>query len=449
MTQSNEQNARAEQEIALNLRHNLAVNIVDGAFFGLGLGFASFVTILPLFVSTLTSSAILIGLIPAIHNMGWQLPQLLTANRVARLSRYKPMTMMMTINERVPFFGLALVAWFLPTLDRSAALGITFALLIWQGLGGGLTANAWQSMISKIIPPRQRGTFFGSQSAAANLLASGSAVAAGLVLERLGSPFGFTVCFLSACAAMTVSWFCMNATREPAIKPENVPESQRDFWKGIGAILRRDRDFRWFLIARMLAQVAMIGFAFYIVYIVRRFGVDAALAGVMTGVLMATQIAANPILGWLGDRSSHRFVMEIGALTAAMGAAIAWWAADVNWFFLVLVLSGIANAALWTTSLTLTLEFGTGAERPAYIGLSNTLVAPSTILAPLLGGVLADAAGYPMAFLSSVAGGLLTIGLLYFLVRDPRTRGGRERVKREVAPPEGRREITLGDSPDR
>ncbi len=446
--ESNEQNAKAQQQLGLNLRHNLAVNILDGAFFGLGLGFASFVTVLPLFVSTLTSSAILIGLIPAIHNMGWQLPQLLTANRVARLSRYKPMTMWMTVNERVPFLGLALVAWFLPALDRSAALLLTFALLIWQGLGGGLTATAWQSMISKIIPPRQRGTFFGSQSAAANLLASGSAVAAGLVLERLGSPFGFTVCFLGASAAMTVSWFFLNGTREPAIAPQNAPESQRDFWKGIGTILRRDRDFRWFLIARMLAQVAMIGFAFYIVYVVRQFNVDAALAGIMTGVLMATQIAANPILGWIGDRSSHRFVMQVGALAAAAGAAIAWWATDVNWFFLVLMLSGIANAALWTTSLTLTLEFGSGTERPAYIGLANTLVAPSTILAPLLGGVLADAAGYPTAFISSVAGGLLTIAILYFLVGDPRSRTGRERESGDLSPSEGRLEIKLGDSSD-
>ncbi len=427
MTQEDNPNARAEREIAQHLRHNLAVNILDGGFFGLGIGMASFVTVIPLFVSTMTSSAVLIGLIPAIHNMGWQLPQLLTANRVARLHRFKPMTMWMTINERVPFLGLALVAWALPSLDRSIALAITFGLLIWQGLGGGLTANAWQSMISKIIPPRQRGTFFGSQSAAANLMASGSAIVAGLVLEHYGSPFGFALCFLGACVALSVSWFCMNATREPAMAPPKAPENQRDFWKRIGAILRHDRDFVWFLVARMLAQVAMIGFAFYMVYIVRRFGADEALAGVMTGVLMATQIAANPACGWIGDRSSHRLVMLTGAVAAAAGAAIAWWASDVNWFFLVLILSGIANAAFWTTGLTLTLEFGSAGERPAYIGLANTLVAPSTILAPFLGGVLADAAGYPTAFLSSIVGSALTIAILSLLVRDPRGRSERAR----------------------
>ena len=49
-------------EIRQNTRHNFTVNIADAAFFGLGLGFASFVTVIPLFVNTLTQSTILIGL---------------------------------------------------------------------------------------------------------------------------------------------------------------------------------------------------------------------------------------------------------------------------------------------------------------------------------------------------------------------------------------------------
>ena len=36
------------------------------------------------------------------------------------------------------------------------------------------------------------------------------------------------------------------------------------------------------------------------------------------------------------------------------------------------------------------LEFGEEEDRPAYIGLANTLIAPFTFLAPVLGGWLAD-----------------------------------------------------------
>jgi len=80
-----------------NFPFNFIVNVIDGGFFGLGLGFASFSTVLPLFVSNLTNSAILIGLIPAIHIVGWQLPQLFTAQRVAQQKRYKPMVMFFTV----------------------------------------------------------------------------------------------------------------------------------------------------------------------------------------------------------------------------------------------------------------------------------------------------------------------------------------------------------------
>ncbi|MHB8933670.1 MAG: MFS transporter, partial [Bellilinea sp.] len=173
-----------------NLKHNFTVNIIDGTFFGLGIGFASFTTIIPLFVSNLTDSATLIGLIPAVHNMGWQLPQLLTAKAVSRMQQFKPATILWTIQERLPFLGLAFVALFMNNLSKSAALAITFGLLIWQGLGAGMTANPWQNMIGKIIPSQIRGTFFGLQSGAANLLGGLSAIAAGFILDELGFPTG-------------------------------------------------------------------------------------------------------------------------------------------------------------------------------------------------------------------------------------------------------------------
>ena len=104
------------KKLARDFKINLATNLIDGVFFGLAIGFASFVTIIPLFVSKLTDSAVLIGLVPAIHSLGWQLPQLFMSGSVAKLSRYKPMVLSLTIHERWPFFGLALVAWFLPSL---------------------------------------------------------------------------------------------------------------------------------------------------------------------------------------------------------------------------------------------------------------------------------------------------------------------------------------------
>jgi len=63
------------------------------------------------------------------------------------------------------------------------------------------------------------------------------------------------------------------------------------------------------------------------------------------------------------------------------------------------------------------MDFGTEAERPTYIGMSNTLIAPANILAPFLGGWLAQLWGYPSAFLASAAGGLLAISVFHFRVK--------------------------------
>lgn len=410
-------------ELRKNLRFNWIANLVDGGFFGFALGFASFVTILPLFVSTMTDSAILIGLIPAIHSVGWQLPQLMMANHVSRQKRYKPLVLLATVQERLPYLGLVLVAWFLPALGNQAALVLTFGLLIWQGLGAGFTATAWQSMIGKIIPSEQRTTFFGSQSAVANLLSSLGAVLAGLILERTGNHHGFVISFILACVGMLLSWLALAQTREPEHIPQEFSSTRSGYWKSLGAILRRDRNFRGYLAARILSQLAIMGFAFYTVYVVRQHGMSVVEVGVMTGVYLGAQIAANPVMGWMADRWSRRSLMEVGVLAAVFSGGLAWWAPSAGWFYLVFILAGIANVAIWTIGLSMILGFGSEAERPAYIGLSNTLVAPASILAPFLGGWLADRAGYPSTFLASALIGLLTVAVLQFWVHDPELAG--------------------------
>src|SRR5512141_3146250 len=133
---------KVELFIRKHLRYNVIVNLLDGGFFGAGVGFGSFSTILPLFVASMTSSATLIGLVPAIHGTGWLLPQLFTATYTSRLRRYKRTVLLATIHERIPFLGLALVALLLPKIGLQAGLVSMFMLLTWQGLGGGFTANS-------------------------------------------------------------------------------------------------------------------------------------------------------------------------------------------------------------------------------------------------------------------------------------------------------------------
>lgn len=403
-----------------HFRHNFVYNILDGSFFGLGLGFASFVTIIPLFVNTLTDSTLLIGLIPAIHTLGWQVPQLFMANRVARQARYKPLTLTMTLQERWPFLGLAVVALLSATISAPLALALTFILLIWQGLGAGLTATPWQSMITKIMPPNRVGLFYGSQNAAANLTAGIGAIIAGAILLRLDPAPGFALCFGIASVTMATSLLFLARTREAPTPPQPILQDPADFWPMLGGILRRDPNFRWFLVARVLAQFSFMAVGFFTIYAVRHLAADEQTVGVMTGLYLFIQTLAGPVIGLAGDRWGHRLVYIAGALFMTVSAGLALAAPEPAWFYAIYALAGVANAVFWTATMSIIVEFGTLAERPYYIGLTNTLIAPATLLAPIIGGWLVDAVSFEVMFAAAAAAGALTVAVLAGLMRDPR-----------------------------
>lgn len=409
-----------EKYIRTHLRYNVKVNLLDGALFGVGLGFASFSTIIPLFVTQLTDSAILIGLAPAFHSIGWQLPQLFNAGHVARAREYKPIVLRNTIHERTPFLVLAIIAFLIPWIGIKTALVVTFIALAWQGLGGGFTANPWTSLVSKIIPPESRGTFFGVQGGLVNLAISIAAIGAGYLLDTVKFPNNFAVSFFIASLALVASYAAIAKARELKDTEKVVAEEQAPFWKDAKAILKKDSNFNWFLVVRFLMQFATMGFGFYILLGLRRFEMDTITAGYLTAALTLTQTFANAGMGWLGDRIGHRAMLLLGAIAAVASSIIAWSAPSIAWLYPAFILSGFGNVSIWTIGITFTVGFGSETERPTYIGLSNTLITPATIFAPILGGWLVDNLGFEPTFMLSAVIGIITAGILMFIVKDPR-----------------------------
>ena len=70
--------------------------------------------------------------------------------------------------------------------------------------------------------------------------------------------------------------------------------------------------------------------------------------------------------------------------------------------------------------MNIILEFCSPEDRPTYIGLTNTLLAPARTLAPILGGWLATWAGYRGMFLVALVASILGGLMMTFWVREPR-----------------------------
>ena len=157
---------RSDEQLAAEVeRHykwNFAVNLLDGACFWFGASFVSSSTILPLFVSKLTSNPLPLGLLAVIAQSAWFLPQLFTANPVERLSRKKPVVVNLGLFlERLPVWVI-IAAALLSTRSPMLALVLFLASYAWHGLGAGVVATAWQDLIANCFPVNRRGSFFGT-----------------------------------------------------------------------------------------------------------------------------------------------------------------------------------------------------------------------------------------------------------------------------------------------
>ena len=409
-------------ELQGKLRHNSFVNIMDGALFGFGLmGLASYVTIIPLFLSYLTESTALIGFVAALFHIGWQVPQLLTSGYVAGLRRFKPTVLATTLFERLPLFGLAFVALALPAIGPDAALVLTLILLSIQSMSGGFTATAWQSMISKIMPAHFLGTFFGVQSAAVNLFGAGGALLASVILERLAYPESFAALFMIAGISMMVSFVFLALTVEPESAPRDVVEGMgwRAFGARLGRILRADRNFRWFLVARGLTSLSLTAISFYTIFGIRRFDLSPEFVGALTSALLISNMLTSAVIGWVGERWGLRRVLILANVLTVIAIAIALTADDERWFYLVFALTGMVNSTQWSTIMTITVKFCTVAERPFYIGMANTLIAPVTVFAPIAGGWLVDAVSFELTFGIFALAGALSILVFLLPMHDP------------------------------
>jgi MFS family permease len=405
-----------------DFRFNYIVNVLDGAFFGLGLGFASFSTIIPLFVSTLTSSAVLIGLVSALHQLGWQLPQLLIAGHIARQTRYKPLVIRMTLHERLPFLGLALVAFSLPTLGVTWAIVLTFLMLAWQGFGAGFTANPWQNMINKVIPNEYLATFFGVQTAAMNLMASGSALVVAYLLGHITYPKNYSLAFLLCGGILFISLIFLALNKESHHSLAIPLENQPTVWTQMVGILKTDRNFDLLLVSRILTQFGLTGAAFYAIYVSKELGAGDGVAATQASVLMISQVVFNLLLGWLADRWNRKGVLIIGGVAVVSSGIVAYLAPSQAWFYLVMILLGAAYTATFPILMAILLQFGTPENRPTYIGMANTLITPITFLVPLLAGWLASIAGYRLTFIVSSSFGVLAL-LILSRIRIPRKIG--------------------------
>jgi MFS family permease len=405
-----------------HLRRNVLALGGDFALYMVGLAFASQATILPAFAASLGAPNVVIGAIPAMTTLGWFLPSLFVAGHTETLGRKLPFVLRYTIWERAPYLALALTAFLVAERAPAPALGLMLIVLLGVTGVSGALLPAWMDIVGHAIPVMLRGRFFAVWSIVSSAAGLGASFATASILAAIRSPASFGICFLAAALCMALSYVALTLVREPPLTVPPAPSVPvRAYLARIPGLLRRDRNMAWFLVARGFAVIGVMGSGFFTVYALRVLGAPTWRAGVFTTMLLAGQIAGNLVFGWVADRVGHRVVLATGTAAMTCASLVALTAPSADLLLPAFVLDGVYDAALAVSGLNILLELApsTG-ERPTYVGLGRTAVAPVAFAAPLLGGLLADAAGFAIVFAVGAAFSLVALVLLVTRVREPR-----------------------------
>ncbi len=190
--------------------------------------------------------------------------------------------------------------------------------------------------------------------------------------------------------------------------------------RSLPEVLRRDRNFRVYLLSQIIFSLSGMATGFLVVYTVQTWNLQDAEA---SGFMIALQIGltlAYLIFGFLSDRKGHKLSLEICMALSALLLVLAIIAPSPWWFFPIFFLRGAVNAGTFISGISIVYEFTDAENRPTYIGLANTIPGVAGSLAPLIGGWLAGAMSYQAMFIISAIIGTVSWVLLRFAVHEPR-----------------------------
>jgi MFS family permease len=411
--------------------------VINGVLFALGDSLSSAGLVLALLVRELGGSLALVGLLPALQIGGFLLPQMLVGGRLQAMPYKLPLYRRAAV-ARMSAFGAMLLGIFAAgSLSHNTSLWLIIICYSIFNFGGGTSTLAFQDVVAKVIPPRQRGSFFGTRQLLGGLLTF--AIVGPLVRWLLGEasplpfPYNYGLLGVLALISMSIGLAAFAIVNEP---PQTQLGKRMRVIEGLRrapAIMRANANYRWFIISRMLTRVGQIAEPFYIIYAVEALRLPSGVAGVYLAVRAISGALSNLLWSKISERQgTRRLILLTGilfvlppalalggpALAGAVGLGQLGLLIAIGLVFLV---AGVANDGNGIAGNTYLLEIVPEDERPTYIGLANTTLGVVTFL-PVLGGWLVANVGYSGTF--AIGATFALLGLLSsYQLSEARVRG--------------------------
>jgi MFS family permease len=390
----NEEDARVCRDI-----EDAACRVVPGNFFlhvisqfltKLGDAVANPKTVLAWMLSSLAAPGVFTAFLVPIRESGSLIPQLIIGSYVRRLTMRKWTFVVGCLLQGLAVGGMATVA---ATLTGTAAgLALISALIVFS-LARGLCSVASKDVIGKTVPKTRRGQVSGWSETLAGLITVGVGIA---LMVGPAEPSG-TATYLLLLASAAGLWLMAAGSysliREYPGATEGGGNALAEALKRL-RLLREDRPFRHFVIARSLLLCSALSAPFFIMLAHEQTSGTLLVLGLFVIADGLASLCSAPFWGRFADRSSRQVMIVAGSAAGMTGLTLVSMVtlvpnlADSQWlypiFFFVLA---VAHSGVRLGRKTYIVDLGGGNKRTDYVSVSNTVIGVVLLLTGSVGAL--------------------------------------------------------------
>lgn len=350
---------------------------------------------LPWLLGALGAPAVFTGFLVPLREAGVLLPQMVVAAYIRAMPLRKPVWLLGGLLSALSLFGMAAAAM---TLEGTTA-GITIvSLLAVFSLSRGLCSVSAKDVLGKTVSKSRRGILMGYSSAIAGV----AVLAVGAIISLTDHNEPPLWLFAALLAGAGLVW--LGAIAAFALIQE-IPGSTEGGGNALQTALthirslRENRDFRRFVIARVLLLAVALAPPFYVLM------AQAQVGGGMGGLgmlIIASGIASSvssPLWGHMGDRSSRRVmilaasgagILGVGTYAAA-SADLAIMHHELTYAAIFLLLTVMHSGVRLGRKVYL-VDLATDQTRAGFVAVSNTVIGVAMLIGGLV-GILGDLYG--------------------------------------------------------
>jgi hypothetical protein len=430
------QRTSAEQR---TYQRNITLGISNGALTQFADTLIHPTIVLAVFVSQISDNNLLVGLVPGIAAGIWYLPQMLAAALTQGRERQMPFMFWSTLLRALAMGVLAMLGYTIGSEDPSSLLVWFFVLYCIYNLMAGFANVPTLELSARMVPADRRGFFFSQR----NLWGGVLGFMAGFLVQRILNqtetfPLNFALLFLAAFCVLAFATYSTVMIREPRVTMPAYRTTVLSHMLDAPQLFANDA-FRRFLGFRVTLSLGAIADPFYVVYVQQQLGAPPSIIGIYVVLMAAARFGSNLFWGRLVDSQGNRAVLQISALMRMSLPIIALvlpllyrWepflsrapgGEDVMFYLygVIFMLFGAAMSGQALANMTYVLDVAEPEHRPAYVGLTNTILA-GVAFVPILGGVLVNSLGFELLFIVTFIVGFVSV-VASGMLHEPRVTG--------------------------